>query len=78
MSGPRGFGLSGAQVIASVLATLTGALAASYLGVGGTLLGPAPWARRSTSTISSVPRSDCGPRGRCFITLAPGPGTRTP
>ena len=48
MSGPRGFGLSGAQVIASVLATLTGALAASYLGVGGTLLGAAVGSVAST------------------------------
>ena len=41
MSGPRGLHLSGAQVIASVLATLTGAIAASYLGVAGTLIGAA-------------------------------------
>jgi hypothetical protein len=39
MSGPRGLHLSGTQVIASVLATLTGAIAASYLGVAGTLIG---------------------------------------
>jgi hypothetical protein len=41
MSGPRGLKLNGTQVIASVLATLTGAVAASYLGVGGTLVGAA-------------------------------------
>jgi len=41
MSGPRGIHLSGTQVIASVLATLTGAIAASYLGVAGTLIGAA-------------------------------------
>jgi len=41
MSGPRGLHLSGTQVIASVLATLTGAIAASYLGVAGTLIGAA-------------------------------------
>ena len=41
MSGPRGLHLSGTQVIAGVLATLTGAIAASYLGVAGTLIGAA-------------------------------------
>jgi hypothetical protein len=41
MSGPRGLNLSGTKVVASVLATLTGAIAASYLGVGGTLVGAA-------------------------------------
>jgi hypothetical protein len=41
MSRPRGLNLSGTQVIASVLATLTGAIAASYLGVAGTLVGAA-------------------------------------
>lgn len=41
MSGPRGLNLSGTQVIASVLATLSAAVAASYLGVAGTLVGAA-------------------------------------
>lgn len=41
MSGPRGIRLSGTQVIASVMATVTGAIAASYLGVAGTLIGAA-------------------------------------
>lgn len=41
MSGPRGLKLSGTQVIASVLATLSAAVAASYLGVAGTLVGAA-------------------------------------
>jgi len=41
MSRPRGIHLSGTQVIAGVLATLTGAIAASYLGVAGTLIGAA-------------------------------------
>ena len=48
MSGPRGLNLSGTQVIASVLATLTGAIAASYLGVGGTLVGAAVGSISST------------------------------
>ena len=48
MSGPRGIHMSGAQVIASVLATLTGAIAASYLGVGGTLVGAAVGSLAST------------------------------
>ena len=48
MSGPRGIHLSGTQVIASVLATLTGAVAASYLGVGGTLVGAAVGSLAST------------------------------
>jgi hypothetical protein len=41
MSGRRGLNLSAAQVIASVLATLSAAVAASFLGVAGTLLGAA-------------------------------------
>jgi hypothetical protein len=49
MSGPRGIHLSGTQVIASVLATLTGAIAASYLGVGGTLVGAALGSIASTT-----------------------------
>jgi hypothetical protein len=49
MSGPRGIHLSGTQVIASVLATLTGAIAASYLGVAGTLIGAALGSIASTT-----------------------------
>jgi hypothetical protein len=49
MSGPRGIHLSGTQIIASVLATLTGAIAASYLGVGGTLVGAALGSIASTT-----------------------------
>ena len=41
MSGRRGLNLSAAQVIASVLATLSAAIAASFLGVAGTLVGAA-------------------------------------
>ena len=41
MSGRRRLNLSAAQVIASVLATLSAAVAASFLGVAGTLLGAA-------------------------------------
>ena len=41
MSGRRGLNLSAAQVIASVLATLSAAVAASFLGVAGTLVGAA-------------------------------------
>jgi len=41
MSGRRGLNLSGAQVTASVLATLSAAVAASFLGVAGTLVGAA-------------------------------------
>jgi hypothetical protein len=41
MSGRRGLNLSAAQIIASVLATLSAAVAASFLGVAGTLLGAA-------------------------------------
>lgn len=48
MSGPRGIQLSSAQIIASVLATLTGAVAASYLGVAGTLVGAAVGSIAST------------------------------
>ena len=48
MSGPRGIQLSSAQIIASVLATLTGAFAASYLGVAGTLVGAAVGSIAST------------------------------
>lgn len=48
MSGPRGLNLSGTQVIAGVLATLTGAIAASYLRIGGTLVGAAVGSISST------------------------------
>ncbi len=37
----RGISLSGSQLVASVLATLSAAIAASYLGVAGTLVGAA-------------------------------------
>lgn len=49
MSRPRGIHLSGSQIIASVLATLTGAIAASYLGVAGTLVGAALGSIASTT-----------------------------
>jgi hypothetical protein len=48
MSRPRGIDLSGSKVIAGVLATLTGAVAASYLGVAGTLVGAAVGSLSST------------------------------
>jgi hypothetical protein len=41
MARPRGVDLSGSKVVAAVLATLTAAVAASYLGVAGTLIGAA-------------------------------------
>lgn len=41
MARPRGVDLSGSKVVAGVLATLTAAVAASYLGVAGTLIGAA-------------------------------------
>jgi hypothetical protein len=44
----RRFNLSGIQVAASVLATLTGAIAASYLGVASTLFGAAVGSIAST------------------------------
>jgi hypothetical protein len=48
MASSRRFNLSGVQVSAGVLATLTGAIAASYLGVGGTLVGAAVGSLAST------------------------------
>src|SRR5580704_12372064 len=39
--GERRFDVTGLQVMASVLATVTGAVAASYLGVAGTIIGAA-------------------------------------
>src|ERR1700680_4604596 len=45
----RRLSLSSTQVAASVLATLTGAIAASYLGVGGTLAGAAVGSIASTA-----------------------------
>ena len=48
MSRPRGIELSGSKVIAAVMATLTGAIAASYLGVAGTLIGAALGSLAST------------------------------
>ena len=49
MSRPGGLQLSPTQVVASLLATLTGAILASYLGVGGTLAGAAVGSIASTT-----------------------------
>jgi hypothetical protein len=48
MASSRRLNLSGVQVFAGVLATITGAVAASYLGVGGTLVGAAIGSLAST------------------------------
>ena len=45
---PRRLNLSAIQVMASVLAAVTGALAASYLGVAGTIIGAAVFSFAST------------------------------
>jgi hypothetical protein len=47
-SGERRIDVTGLQVLASVLATVTGAVAASYLGVAGTLIGAAVMSVAST------------------------------
>ncbi len=49
MSRSGGLQLSPTQIIAALLATLTGAILASYLGVGGTLLGAAVGSIASTT-----------------------------
>jgi hypothetical protein len=49
MSRPGGLQLSPTQIVASLLATLTGAFLASYLGVGGTLAGAAVGSIASTT-----------------------------
>lgn len=49
MSRPGGLQLSPVQIVASLLATLTGAVLASYLGVGGTLAGAAVGSIASTT-----------------------------
>ena len=49
MSRPGGPQLSPVQIVASLLATLTGAILASYLGVGGTLAGAAVGSIASTT-----------------------------
>ncbi|HTT50633.1 MAG TPA: hypothetical protein VMH35_04455 [Streptosporangiaceae bacterium] len=49
MSRPGGLQLSPIQITASLLATLTGAVLASYLGVGGTLAGAAVGSIASTT-----------------------------
>lgn len=49
MSRPGGLQLSPVQIVASLLATLTGAILASYLGVGGTLTGAAVGSLASTT-----------------------------
>lgn len=49
MSRPGGLQLSPTQIVASLLATLTGAILASYLGVGGTLVGAAVGSIASTT-----------------------------
>lgn len=46
---PGGLQLSPVQIIAALLATLTGAILASYLGVGGTLVGAAVGSIASTT-----------------------------
>lgn len=48
-SGERRFDVTGLQVLASVLATVTGAVAASYLGVAGTIIGAAVMSLASTA-----------------------------
>jgi hypothetical protein len=48
-NGERRFDVSGLQVMASVLATVTGAVAASYLGVAGTIIGAAVMSVASTA-----------------------------
>jgi hypothetical protein len=48
MSGGRRFEVSGTQIVAGVLATVTGAVAASYLGVAGTVIGAAVMSVAST------------------------------
>jgi hypothetical protein len=48
MASSRRLNLNGVQVFAGVLATMTGAIAASYLGVGGTLIGAAIGSLAST------------------------------
>ena len=59
------------------LATLSAAVAASFLGVAGTLLRAAlgsvvsTMGTEITSTTSSVPRNVSGPRGRCCTTQPP-------
>ena len=49
MSRPGGLKLSTTQIVASLLATLTGAFLASYLGVAGTLVGAAVGSLASTT-----------------------------
>lgn len=49
MSRPGGLQLSPTQIVASLLATLTGAILASYLGVAGTLVGAAVGSIASTT-----------------------------
>jgi hypothetical protein len=51
-SGERRFDVTGLQVMASVLATVTGAVAASYLGVAGTIIGAAVMSVASTAGSS--------------------------
>jgi hypothetical protein len=48
-SGERRFDVTGLQILASVLATVTGAVAASYLGVAGTIIGAAVMSVASTA-----------------------------
>lgn len=48
MGRPR-FDLSGSQVVASLLAAMTGAVAASYLGIAGTIIGAAVMSVASTA-----------------------------
>src|ERR1700682_4803224 len=45
----RRFEITGTQVVASLLAAITGAIAASYLGIAGTIIGTAVMSVASTA-----------------------------
>jgi hypothetical protein len=69
MSGRR-FEVTGTQVVASVLATLTGAIAASYLGVAGTIIGAAVMSVAGTAG-SAIYKDYLGRTGRRLRQAAP-------
>src|SRR6202035_1864337 len=69
MSG-RHFDVSGTQVMASVLATITGAIAASYLGVAGTIIGAAVMSVASTAG-SAIYKDYLARTGHRLRTAAP-------
>lgn len=66
----RRFEITGTQVVASLLAAITGAIAASYLGIAGTIIGTAVMSVASTAG-AAVYKAYLGRTARRLKTKAP-------